>query len=163
MKTMYALCLGILLTGFMQAQSVSQTVLANSGATISGASNTLSFTLGEPVIGLITNGESLGQGFWLSSIEEILLSNDDFELESSTSVFPNPVRDVLSISFQDLTGQDFRIAVHDILGRTVLEKEITSSSSAERLSLGGLTSGTYLVQLIQKNTQNSKTFKIIKL
>jgi len=84
MKTIYVLLILLTSYGVSHAQSISQYVFGNTGATISGASNSLSFTLGEPVIGLISNGESLGQGFWLGAAASIVLSNEDFSsLEKS--------------------------------------------------------------------------------
>ncbi|WP_461304323.1 T9SS type A sorting domain-containing protein [Aureisphaera sp.] len=162
MKTIYVLLLVVLTCGAAQSQSLGQTVMGNSGATISGTSNTLSFTLGEPVIGSITNGPSLGQGFWLGAIVEITLGAEDFTLEASATVYPNPVSNYLNISFKDMQGETFQALLFDMQGKQVMQKEIEASSSAETLSLSALSTGNYVLKVVQESTQKSKTFKIVK-
>ncbi|MCH9659530.1 MAG: T9SS type A sorting domain-containing protein [Bacteroidetes bacterium] len=162
MKTIYVLLIAFAFTSMSQAQSLSQTVIANAGATISGASNTLSFTLGEPVIGAINNSESLGQGFWLGAIEGVVLSSGDFTLDTKATVYPNPANNQLTIEFTDMMGQDFSIIFFDIQGRAVLRRELRETANSEILDLDSLSRGTYLMVLTTKATQQSKTFKIIK-
>ncbi len=161
-KTIYLLLIAFLTVSLGNAQSLSQVVVASSGATLSGTSNTLSFTAGEAVIGNITNGESLGQGFWLGAIEAVVLSNDDFSFDAQTAVYPNPVTDYLNISFKDMAGETFAITVYDLTGRLIYQKEIIDSTSNETLSFNGYSSGVYILNIEQRATKNSKSYKIIK-
>ena len=161
-KTIYVILITCMTLSASYAQSLSQYVVGNSGATISGASNTLSFTVGEPVIGNIDNGESLGQGFWLGAIEGVVLSTDDFTIDALTTVYPNPTSDYLNITFQDMAGEDFEVVLYDILGRAVLQQEHTNSSGSETINLRSLNTGIYLLKVVQSSTSKSKTFKIIK-
>lgn len=157
--------LALFLFGFIgmnQAQSLSQFVVGNSGETISGASGSLSFTVGEPIVGSITNGSALGQGFWLGAIEGVILGTDDFSLEAATAVYPNPVRDQLSISFSDIQGEEFDFVLFDVSGRQILKKQVSSNVSTEQMNLSSLANGTYLIKVIRLNGGHSKTFKIIK-
>lgn len=159
------LCVGLFLLfsiATFQAQSISQFVVANSGETISGGSGTLSFTLGEPVIGDIANGPSMGQGFWLGAIEGVVLGVDDFTSVSATTVYPNPVWEELSISFSDILGEDFSIAFYDITGRKIMQRDVTKNQATEVMYLGALASGTYLLRVTRLNGGHSKSFKIIK-
>lgn len=144
------------------AQSLSQVVIASSGATISGASNTLSFTAGESVIGKISNGESLGQGFWQGAIEGVVLSNEDFTLEVQATVYPNPVTDYLTISFKDLEGEAFGLIIYDLNGKQVFQKELIGTTSNETLDFSGYSSGVYILNIEQLTTNKSKSFKIVK-
>lgn len=162
MKTIYLLLIALFSFSAINAQSISQYVIGNSGATISGVSNTLSFTLGETVIGNISNGESLGQGFWLGAIEEVVLSNDDFSQSTDAVVYPNPVSDMLNITFKDMAGQDFEVMLYDVNGKAVMHQELKNSASTETINLSSFSSGIYLLKIAQVSTQKSKTFKIIK-
>lgn len=161
-KTIYLLLIGLTSLSMANAQSLSQSVIASSGATISGTSNTLSFTAGEAVIGDIFNGKSLGQGFWLGAIEGVVLSNEDFTLEVQTTVYPNPVTDYLNISFKDMVGEAFDISVYDINGKRIYRNEITDSTSNETINFSGYSSGLYILNIEQRATSKSKSFKIIK-
>ena len=163
MKTIYVLLILLTSYGVSHAQSISQYVFGNTGATISGASNSLSFTLGEPVIGLISNGESLGQGFWLGAAASIVLSTEDFSsLENSITVYPNPVRDVVNLAFTDILSEEFVVQVTDISGKTILQKVFENNGLTESISVSNLSSGIYFINIQRSEKQQSKTFKIIK-
>jgi hypothetical protein len=148
--------------GMCQAQSISQFVVGNSGETISGANVTLSFTIGEPVIGTVTNGSSLGQGFLLGAIEGIVLGAEDFSQETAMTVYPNPVGNQLSISFNDIQGEGFDFVLYDVSGRQIFQQKVSSNVSTEQIDLSALTNGTYLIKVIRLQNEQSKTFKIIK-
>ena len=143
------------------AQSLSQQVVSSSGAAIIGASNSLSFTAGEAIIGPITSGSSLGQGFWLGAIEAVVLSSEDFTIEQQITVYPNPVVNYLKLTFNEMAGQDFDIHVYDSNGKQVLHKELRNSSENETLNFSTLSKGIYVLNIVQRETNKSKTYKII--
>ena len=161
-KTIYVLFIALLSISFSYAQSLSQVVVASSGATISGASNTLSFTAGEAVTGTITNGESLEQGFWPGAATGINLSNEDFTFEVQTTVYPNPVVDYLNLHFNEMAGQDFEVRLYDPHGRQVLDKKLLNSSENETLNLSAYGTGIYILTIVESDSNKSKSFKIIK-
>ena len=161
-KVIYAILIAIGSLGVSNAQSLSQVVIANAGVTLSGGSNTLSFTAGEAVIGNITNGESLGQGFWLGAIEEVVLSNEDFTFEVNVAAYPNPVTNYLHLSFKDMVGENFKISVYDLNGKQMFHKELENSSATETLNFSAYSTGTYFLNIKQNSTEKTKTIKIIK-
>lgn len=161
-KKLLSLLLVITMLSIVNSQSLSQVVIASSGATISNASNTLSFTSGERIIGKITSGSSLGQGFWLGAIEAVVLSTDDFKFEAQTTVYPNPVTDYLTVHFKNMDGEAFTISVYDVTGRQVYEKKLAKSTSDEVINFTEYSSGLYLIIIEQRDTQKTKSFKIIK-
>lgn len=161
-RTTYIVLMAVLSVGFSYAQSLSQTVIGNSGASISGVSNSLDFTAGEAVIGDITSGNNLGQGFWYGVTAELALGTEDFTLEVQTTVYPNPVTDYLNLSFNEMVGEDFEIMLYDINGKLILQKELLSTSENETLSFTSYSSGMYVLNIIQSATNKSKSIKIIK-
>jgi hypothetical protein len=84
------------------------------------------------------------------------------DISHQLQVFPNPVNYFLkltvipsaSISIQSLSYQ-----LYDINGNLLTTNNIESSEN--NIVMSSLTSGTYLLKIIQGNT-NLKTFKIIK-
>jgi|GEM_PF-1463917 len=161
-NTIFTILLILVFSDLCHSQSLSQYIAASSGVTLNGTSNTLSFTMGEPIIGNIDNGESLGQGFWLGAIEGVVLSNEDFSSSIETTFYPNPVRDFLNISFTDMEGQNIELVLYDILGREVYKKQITSIANTEAINLSSLNSGTYLLSIVLQSNNTFKTYKIIK-
>lgn len=72
-------------------------------------------------------------------------------------VYPNPVTDVLNIqipSANDMTT----LRIFDVLGKSILEQDLTESSS--QLDMSSMASGLYIMSFQSGNT--SKTFKLIK-
>ncbi len=83
-------------------------------------------------------------------IEEQFL-NDNF------AVYPNPVRDVLNISFpQGVSNAE--ITLYNILGKEVMKTQVTSSGN--QILLSSLPQGIYIATVVAEETKNS--FKIIK-
>lgn len=161
-KTINVLLITLFSISFCYAQSLSQVVVASSGATLTGASNTLSFTAGEAVVGNIANGESLGQGFWPGAIVAIVLSNADFTLEEQTTAYPNPVADYLNLNFNEMVGQDFEVRIYNSLGKHVYDKKLRNSSVIETLNLSSYNTGIYILTIVESASNKSKSFKIIK-
>jgi hypothetical protein len=159
-KTINVLLIALLSISLSHAQSLSQVVVASSGATITGASNTLSFTAGEAVIGTIINGESLGQGFWPGAV--LVLGSEDFTFEVQTAVYPNPVVNYLNLYFNEMAGQDFEVRLYDTLGKQVLDKKLLNSSENETLNFSEYSAGIYILTIVESTSNKSKSFKIIK-
>ncbi|MDG5492289.1 S8 family serine peptidase [Psychroserpens sp. SPM9] len=72
-------------------------------------------------------------------------------------VFPNPVTDVLNIQIPSMNNLT-TLRVYDILGQSVLEQLLTSTT--HQLDVSSMASGVYILSFQSENT--SKTFKLIK-
>lgn len=82
------------------------------------------------------------------------LSNTSFDNNSFTA-YPNPVKDVLNLSFTENISQ---VAVYNLLGQKVLVMDINATKG--QVDMANLATGTYLVKV---NTENAvKTIKVIK-
>lgn len=85
---------------------------------------------------------------------DVYLSNDQFD-KNELKYFPNPVDDILTISYTEMITQ---IEVFDLLGKRV--KTLQASENEVKVDLSNLPSGTYLVQL--KTDTKQQFIKIIK-
>jgi hypothetical protein len=85
---------------------------------------------------------------------DVLLSNYDFDMESFT-YYPNPVKNVLNISYTDVIQ---KISVLNLLGQTILEKGFDMNEV--QVDLSSLASGTYLVKA--ETGQHATMIRIIK-
>ena len=82
------------------------------------------------------------------------LSTDDLSL-ANLVVYPNPVKDVLNVSFD----KEIRtIAVFNTLGQQVMERQVNATETV--INVSSLTSGTYFVKVAADNA--FKTLKVIK-
>jgi len=86
--------------------------------------------------------------------------NDDVFSQTAINVYPNPVTDQVSISFDELTVSEVNLQVIDVLGTVVYSQKISSVKNVETIDLETLTTGVYFIQL---NANDSRfTQRIIK-
>ncbi len=88
-----------------------------------------------------------------------ILSNEDIKGEiAGLAVFPNPSKGNFTVRFDNITGDDVTVRVLDLSGRTIFTRNYNSSTSlfAENVALSRVSSGLYLVQIINGNKQTTK-------
>lgn len=80
--------------------------------------------------------------------------------ENEISVFPNPVSDVLNISFNDIQSEFIQLT--DVLG-AVIYSENTKGKDSMSISLSAFPSGVYFLKFTSKKEQKIISKKILKL
>ena len=105
-------------------------------------------------IGVWKWGTSLDGDFLLSAYDASLLSNNTFDNENFKS-FPNPVKDVLNLSYDKNISN---VTVFNLVGQEVLTKAINSNQS--QIDMTSLSAGTYFVRITADN--QVKTLKVVK-
>jgi hypothetical protein len=89
-----------------------------------------------------------------------ILDVDDFDLESTFSVFPNPNNGEFTIKFNLVESNNVNIQVFDIRGRSILNKDFNSTGEFNQIiNLGNVQSGMYLLNV--NNGLRTVTRKII--
>lgn len=87
------------------------------------------------------------------------LSVDENKL-SAISVYPNPVKDVLTFDLKNQSGNVDSFEIFDVRGAKVLERKVKSETTT--LNVSALNSGIYFVKLIDSSGKNSTVKKIVK-
>jgi Ig-like domain CHU_C associated/Secretion system C-terminal sorting domain/FG-GAP-like repeat len=82
------------------------------------------------------------------------LANETFEL-LNLKVFPNPVKDILNLSFDKEISN---VSIFNVLGQEVISKSIKENES--KIDMSRLPSGTYFLKIYSDNLV--KTVKVIK-
>jgi hypothetical protein len=139
------------------AQSISKQVIGSAGKTQSSGDLKLSWTVGEPIVGLMTaGGNQLGNGYY-PALSLQALSVEDNVLDVQLSVYPNPTSQSLYISHPELTS--FEIQIVDLNGKQLYSGTIKKE---EALDISGYTQGIYLVTIENTTTNKKNNYKIIK-
>ena len=139
------------------AQSISKQVIGAAGKTQSNGNSKLSWTVGEPVVGLMTaGGNQLGNGYY-PAMDLQALSVEDNVLDVQLRVYPNPTSQSLYVSHPDMNS--FGISIVDLNGKQLYQGTINKD---EPLDISNYTQGMYLVTLENKETQKKNTYKLIK-
>lgn len=122
---------------------------AQTFATISGIENFQSVNAVDPLNYIINRVGTITQ-------ENNLSVGNPTAAENTLILYPNPVEGQLTVVFSDEQPRTFRVI--DQKGKLVMEQQVTSQES---VNVSGLTTGQYLVELI--DSQNAKiTRKVIK-
>lgn len=149
----------LLFAGFAtQAQEISKFVTSIGGETIANASNSINFTIGEPLIGLVANNESVDQGFWAGSLQvEPITVEEDL---NGILIYPNPVEEELNIYAG--TNKIYGITLFAVNGKRALKKKVDSFLIEHKINTSHLAKGMYVLRLFIQDSNQEKLFKVIK-
>lgn len=143
----------------ISSQTIDKYVLASGGETITSANNTITITIGEPIIGTVEIGSVISQGFLAGAAAGGTLTIDERLMSATIKVYPNPVVDILSINLDTFEGQA-EARVYNNIGQLV--KTVMLNTPNIKMNLNYLQSGIYLFNLHFSEHNRIKSFKIIK-
>ena len=154
MKQLFIIGL-ISLSGF--SQSISKQVIGTAGKTQTNSNLKVSWTAGEPVVGLMTaGGNQLGNGYY-PAMDLQALNVEDNTLDVKIKVYPNPTSQMLYVSHPELNS--FSIQITDLNGKAIYSGVISKETP---LDVSNYTQGMYLVTISSKEANKKNTYKIIK-
>lgn len=139
------------------SQTISKQINGAAGKTQMTSNLKVSWTTGEPVVGLMSAGDNqLGNGYYLA-MNLKALSIEDNTLSLEIKVYPNPTSQSLYVSHP--AYKKFSILIADLNGKQIfagnIEKEVP-------LDVSSYTQGIYLITIEIKDTNIRNTYKIIK-
>ena len=148
----------LLIFGFVSAQTISKQVISPLGGNEHNNSHKLSYTVGEIIVGAMTNEEGsiqLGNGYY-PSLDLEALSIESPSTNLTVKIYPNPSKEVIFITHPDSIS--FKVFISDLTGKVLLQKEV---GKQEPINIEGYPTGTYLINV---TTEDNKTnsYKIIK-
>ena len=149
--------LALLIGSYSSAQSISKQVIGAAGKTQTNSNLKLSYTVGEPVVGIMTaEGNQLGNGYY-PALNLQALSVEDNVLDVQLRVYPNPTSQSLYVSHPDVNS--FGITIVDLNGKQLYSGTINKE---EPLDVSSYTQGMYMVTVENTTTNKKNTYKIIK-
>ena len=149
----------LLLSLSSYSQTISKQVIGPGGQTFENGNNKLSYSVGEVAVGAMTDEDGtyqLGNGYY-PSLHLSTLNTETPELQLQVKVFPNPTKEVIYITHP--TEQFFEVRISDVSGKQILQ---TAHQKEQPLIVQTLTTGTYFVTVMTKNSKQTNTYKIIK-
>lgn len=143
------------ISGF--SQSISKQVIGTAGKTQTNSNLKVSWTAGEPVVGLMTaGGNQLGNGYY-PAMDLQALNVEDNTLDVKIKVYPNPTSQMLYVSHPELNS--FSIQITDLNGKAIYSGVINKETP---LDVSNYTQGMYLVTITSKEANKKNTYKVIK-
>jgi len=91
----------------------------------------------------------------------LVLANENFDLETSISIYPNPAKNNFNIQFPNNYIEDSEITIVNTNGQVVKKQTVTQNelSKSNSIEINGLNSGIYFVKI--QSVKFSKTIKLI--
>jgi len=143
---------------FVSSISLSaQEVISTQGDSYDNGTNTIDFTIGEPVIETVSDGSNdVTQGFHQTNLT--ITNIEDLDVNFSVNIYPNPTSDVINLTIDEY--EEVIIQIYDIGGKLV--EEITLTSSTTNFNVSDYSKRTYMLTLTQSDKKKIKTYKIVK-
>jgi hypothetical protein len=139
------------------SQQISKSVIGVAGGNFVSDANTLTYNIGESVIGTMTSDSiQLGSGY-LPSLDVSALSVQDMSLDKEIEIYPNPTTHSLNIKNEKMLPLD--ITVLDVHGKNILK-----STSHENLliDVSGYKNGSYFLLIKNQHTNTTNSYQFIK-
>lgn len=137
-----------------------QQVISSGGTHAKGSGVALSWTVGEPVIGTLTNGTyTLTQGFHQSRLSSTSID----EIPSpglSLNVYPNPTSYVLNIKVDEGDYSQLQYSLFSLDGKVLQNNNLTRNLT--KIKLQTFQSGNYLLRISRKTGETVRTFRVVK-
>ena len=141
----------------LKAQSISKQVIGTAGKTLTNSDLKVSYTVGEPVVGLMTaDGNQLGNGYY-PAFNLQALSIEDNVLDVQIKLYPNPTSQSLYVSHPEIGL--FEVSIVDLNGKQLYRGTVNKD---EPLDVSNYTQGMYLVTVENAALNKKNTYKIIK-
>ena len=95
-----------------------------------------------------------------SNYEESSLSAEELSIQSNIRVFPNPTTYMVNVDLSQLTQGDYQLYLVDLQGKVIYQQTTTQKSI--ELDMRNYSTGSYVLKVQTKGTQQLDTFQIIK-
>jgi len=154
----------ILMVGFAGAQTVTPTVYSSNGGFASNANGSIAWTIGEPLSNMSTASNNiLTQGFHQPQLELVNFVSEGIEGAGEVLVYPNPVKELLEISFKGMENGVYKIRLNDAAGKKIFdsEKNIDEHSGILQIKVDQVASGVYFLTVNREKFHT--TIKINKV
>ncbi|CAM4090646.1 T9SS type A sorting domain-containing protein [Zobellia nedashkovskayae] len=159
MKEKLLLFFLILNTTFSFAQSIERSVISNVGGVMSNTDISVSFTVGEPVVGLIADANSVDQGFWAGK-GILIIPLSPGEEPSDILVYPNPVVEEVTVFTSE--NKVVGIELFAVNGQRVFSQKIEENKLEYKIDMAYMAKGVYVLKVFLEGKSETNVYKLIK-
>jgi len=149
----------IMLMSVCLGQIYAQQTIAASGGNASGSGGNISYTIGQIFYLSKGNNNEVSEGVQQSYEISALGTPESGIVENNISLYPNPVKDVLFVDFNQESFGNSSYQLFNSQGQMI--RQGTLNQKKNELDFRLLPQSLYVIKIIQEN-QNVKSFKIIK-
>jgi hypothetical protein len=149
----------LLLSGFALTSAQAQVASDASGGDAFGILGAVSYSVGQVVYTTITGTTgSVAPGIQ-QPYEIYSIGIEETGKQILLTVFPDPVKDFLTLKVENLDNENFFYQLYNITGKRLANKKLGGNETS--IDMSNLIPATYFLKVIDNNKE-VKTFKIIK-
>ena len=130
------------------------------GGDATGSGGSVAYSVGQ-VVYTANNSPSgtVSQGVQ-QAYEIFLIGINETELNSSLSVFPNPILDNLTLQISDYYNEKLSFHLYDLQGKSLNKEQIITEQT--QINTSSLPPATYFIEVLNQENKHVQSFKIIK-
>lgn len=163
MKKLHIFFLLLLITGLSFGQQMQPSAISNGGGNFSNSDVKMSFTIGQPVTGLVMHTSvKVTQGFQQNYLVEPDAITEWAKKNLEIEIFPVPANDQLTVSIKGNLHEDLFLVLFDIQGNQLDKIPYPNSGQSIQLDLTEHKSGIYLLKIKRNNGEPMASYKIVK-
>jgi hypothetical protein len=147
----------------LSAQTVTPTVLSNNGGYTQTAGGSIAWTIGEPVSETYAKPSNITTMGFHQTDMEIVAVLAERNLENGLLVFPNPVRDLLNVSFKGMAAGNYSVRMTDAIGKLIVENNaiVNGDATSLEIRMNEVAAGNYFLNVTGRDF--NQTIKITKV
>jgi len=150
------LTIGLSWSDFAQSQQSSNTA----GGDATGSGGSVAYSVGQIVYTTHTGSTgSVAQGVQ-QAYEIFSIGINETELNSSLSLFPNPIVDNLTLQISDFNKEKLSYILFDTQGKLLRNGQVTAQQT--QINTSSLLPATYFIKVLDQENKQVQSFKIIK-
>ena len=150
------LTIGLSWSDFAQAQQSSN----SAGGDATGNGGSVAYSVGQIVYTTHTGSTgSVAQGVQQAYVISSVGINET-ELNSSLSLFPNPIVDNLTLQISDFNKEKLSYILFDTHGKLLSNGQVTAQQT--QINTASLLPATYFIKVLDQENKQVQSFKIIK-
>ena len=155
-KLLFTVIAIIVFNASAQAQQSSNAA----GGDATGSGGSVAYSVGQ-VVYTANNSPSgtVSQGVQ-QAYEIFLIGINETELNSSLSVFPNPIVDNLTLQISDYYNEKLSFHLYDLQGKSLNKEQIIAEQT--QINISSLPPATYFIEVLNQENKHVQSFKIIK-
>jgi hypothetical protein len=154
-------CIFFCILGFSQSRNLE--MIPTASAVFTSSETILSWSIGENGIETFTNCDLvLTQGFHQPSLK-ITQIDEPNSVDLQLTVYPNPIKDFLTISIQSPDEISCTAGLYALSGKLLKNKEIKGKTILEKMDLSTYPPNLYILKIVGRNGQFLQTYKVQKI
>ena len=153
---LFILTIGLSWSDFAQAQQSSN----SAGGDATGNGGSVAYSVGQIVYTTHTGSTgSVAQGVQQAYVISSVGINET-ELNSSLSLFPNPIVDNLTLQISDFNKEKLSYILFDTEGKLLTNGQVIAEQT--QINTASLPPATYFIKVLNQENKQVESFKIIK-